>query len=169
MKFSIKEAQEELEISRAKLYNLFKILKIQTQKKGRKSYISVADLNTIKNHLRDEELSRQNIHSETPESPSSKDSSTDSLDTLKQAHTEEIERIRADHVKQQEAMQERLSEKEQEIKDLSVSLGQWQGRAKTLEEQHTKLLEAQSVVEEEEVEEAKLIEKKKGFFKRWFS
>lgn len=150
MDISIKEAIEELNIGRTKLYALFKQLDIKPQKKGNKSFLSLQEVSFIKDFIRESEQYEQTEQKKTTEKDTAEN--TTQQETIKKLEAE-------------------LEKEREENKALIREVGLWQGRAKTLEEQNQKLLELNPPEKEREpIEEAKIIQEEKPKKKRgWFS
>lgn len=150
MDISIKEAIEELNIGRTKLYALFKQLDIKPQKKGNKSFLSLQQVSSIKDFISESEQYEQTEQKKTTEKDTTEN--TTQQEIIKKLETE-------------------LEKEREENKALIREVGLWQGRAKTLEEQNQKLLELSPPEKEREpIEEAEIIEEGKPKKKRgWFS
>lgn len=84
--------------------------------------------------------------------------SNDDLDRLDKYNPTKDKKDTQD--KELKQLQETIKEQAEKIELLNREVGQWQGRAKTLEEQNEKLLILEAPKKQEE---------KKGFFKRLFN
>jgi len=118
MKIFINQALRELNIGRTKLYKVLSDANIKPKKEGKKSYLTNTQISEIKDIL---SINNENEQFRT-------DERTDK--TFSEYRIEQLEK---------ELAQERESNKQ-----LTLQVGQWQGRAKTLEEQNVKLLEAKT-------------------------
>jgi len=133
-KTAIKDCYERLGISKATLYSRLKKLDIKPLKVGKNSYLSSKDLD------------RLDKYSPTKDK---QDKQNKELEKLLEKKNEEIKLLKETSEKQSG-----------KIENLNREVGQWQGRAKTLEEQNEKLLVLEAPKKQKE---------KRGFFKSLFN
>lgn len=118
--YSIKEALEVLECSRSTLYKNLDKKGIKPVKRGRIAYIKHHELELLKKTVSNQK-DKNKKHTTT-------DKTEDTTEFIK-------------HLQQQlQEEQKKNSNLEGEIKGLTLEIGRWQGRAKTLEEQNKELL-----------------------------
>lgn len=137
--FTIKQALNELKISRASLYNYINKIGINPIKKGRRVYLIKKDLDHIKasyqlknNRLNNKDTSKNCLKSEALNNKTNKIEISLKKERLKNS---------------------KLIEK---IEKLSREIGQWEGTAKTLLDQNQKLIANNHL-------------QKKSFFQRLFN
>lgn len=136
-KVFINQALKQFGISRTTLYSYLKKLNIKPQKSGNRSYFTNTQIQQISDFI------------EKNRTPEQQTPNTDEQPNNSQYQEKAIEQLRTE-----------LKEERQKTADLTLQLGQWQGRAKTLEEQNVKLLESQSNTIE--------VSEKSGFFTKIF-
>lgn len=130
-KIPIKEALKQLNISRTSLYNYIKKLAIIPIKKANRVYLSKEQITVISLYVSNKQdvCTDQNEQREQFEQPKKQqDSAILQIKFLENNLEKQNKKI--EHI-------EGINQK------LLIQLGQWQGRAKTLEEQNHKLLRLQ--------------------------
>jgi ribosomal protein S13 len=120
-KLSINQATKLFSISRTTLYTYLKKLKIFPHKQGRTAYLTEQQIAHIKSFIH----KNSTTYSAQPEQ----------VEQIN--HNAVIEKTYIEKIKR---LEKKLESEQQENKQLALQLGQWQGRAKTLEEQNQKLL-----------------------------
>lgn len=141
-KHSLQDIQTHFGISRSKLYKTLKEQGIKATKEGRKSYISNTDLTQLENVLKN---TGTNTQKNTGTNTGTK-------------NTDLIDHLQAQIKEEQEKNNQLLTEN----KELMREVGQWQGVAKTLEQQNQKLLSARPTEEKIEIEEAEIIKEEQN-------
>ena len=140
-KHTLKTLETHFDFSRSKLYKTLKECGIATFKEGRFAYVSDADFETLKTHV------KTHVSSEKKR-------------TFKRAFSETHEnegQLNNFLQEQLKIEQEKNKSLQEENKKLIHDVGRWQGRATTLEEQNIKLLEV-STADESNIVEAEIIE-----------
>lgn len=122
MKIYIPQALEELKIGKTKLYKLFTETNVKPKKEGKKSYLTNDQMLEIKAFIGFKDENEQVRTNERTEK------------NFSEYRIEQLEK--------------ELAEERDNNKQLTLQVGQWQGRAKTLEEQNLKFLEIQSTIPE---------------------
>jgi len=150
-KTSINQTIKLFSISRTTLYTYLKKLKISPQKSGRIAYLTEQNIIDIKGFISKNKPSNTHQYEQVEQVEQIREKST-----AEKIHIEKIKILEKNLIDEQiKNRQER-----EENRKLVLQLGQWQGRAKTLEEQNHKLLTLQ-------VSESKNPEKI-GFFQKIF-
>lgn len=159
--FTIKQALDELEISKSKLYGLFKQLGIQTQKEKGKTYLRSEQIRQIKNYIQSSTSSTQYGHFTQPKTK-------EDIQHLQEAHSKEIERIEQEKEELKRNFKQDLERERKEKAQITLLLGQAQGEAKAYKEQNQKLLESKAIEATPNDDEEEKSPPKKSFWSRIF-
>lgn len=152
--FNIKESYLLLAISRTTLYRHLNNLNIKPIKSRGQSYLSFNHLERIREKIEGKEntsvqMEQEAIQPEQTEhvkqSQKPIDSTHETINTIKEIYEQQFQQLRTE-----------LAQERDNNKQLTLMVGQWEGRAKNLEEQNQTLLESYT-------------RPQKGFFARLFS
>jgi chromosome segregation ATPase len=153
-KTTIKQSLSLFGISRTTLYKYLNSLNTKPKKEGKNSYLTNKQINDIKGYI-DELRSGK-------KEPNKQSEQTEQVNIAEKIYKEQINELKKE-----------LETKQEKIEGLIQEVGQWQGRASTLEEQNIKLLEQSEPEDKNALIEVEVIEPepapeekagKQGFF-----
>jgi hypothetical protein len=158
-KTTIKQSLSLFGISRTTLYKYLNSLNTKPKKEGKNSYLTNKQINDIKGYI-DELRSGK-------KEPNKQSEQTEQVNIAEKIYKEQINELKKE-----------LETKQEKIEGLIQEVGQWQGRASTLEEQNIKLLEQSEPEDKNALIEVEVIEPepapeekagKQGFFRKLFN
>jgi len=132
-KIYINQAIKQLSISRATVYKYLRQLDIKPQKSEKKSYLTPAQIQQIREKIHSSEPSKTAQTAQTPQTVATPTVTDTAITVL------------SDQLNQEKKKNEQLQEK---VEQLTREAGQWEGIARTLEQKNQDLLQlAQSQID----------------------
>jgi predicted nucleic acid-binding Zn-ribbon protein len=138
-KTTIKQSLSLFGISRTTLYKYLNSLNTKPKKEGKNPYLTNKQINDIKGYI-------DELRSDKKE-PNKQSEQTEQVNIAEKIYKEQINELKKE-----------LETKQEKIEGLIQEVGQWQGRASTLEEQNIKLLEQSAPEDKRTIVDAEVIE-----------